>query len=270
MASKTIIQLSDLHVGLRRKENERTKLLFEHIARSYAGATVMITGDLTDSAETRQLKKTRELLDRLALTNPVLVVPGNHDYAWKGNLLRAKGWENWIMYLGSPLGWGRAEVPWMTVDYEPKGIDGLGVWKDRSCVYFGVDSGDPADRQISARGYISEKLAKALKDSLLKYTGKTRIVFLHHHPFTEGFFTRLHGSRRLLSSLNNNCELLLFGHNHEYGMWSDKHGVPKIVASQKSTDTVSGNCMMITIMDIRGAGSSKAVIRHRIEVVPAD
>ncbi len=58
-------------------------------------------------------------------------------------------------------------------------------------MYFGIDSGDPLDKQISARGYISKKLASDLKESLENYAGKTRIAFLHHYPFTEGFFIKL-------------------------------------------------------------------------------
>jgi len=143
----------------------------------------------------------------------------------------------------------------------------LGVWKDGPCVYFGIDSGDPKDKQISARGYISKKLADALKESLEKYAGKTRIAFLHHHPFTEGFFTKLYGSTRLLDSLKDNCELLLFGHHHEYGMWWTKRGIPLIVSSHKSTDTMSGDCLMITVIDIENVGTPDVLFRHRIEVV---
>lgn len=203
----------------------------------------------------------------LKKSNPILAVPGNHDYAWKGNILHDDGWENWVKYLGSPLGSGRDEVPWMGIGYEPKGVDGLGVWKDGSCVYFGIDSGDPKDKQISARGYISKKLANALKESLEKYAEKTRIAFLHHHPFTEGFFTKLYGSKRLLDALKDNCELLLFGHHHEYGMWWIERGIPLIVSSHKSTDTISGDCLMITVIDIENVGTPNVLFRHRIEVV---
>ena len=267
MARRTLIHLSDLHIGLRSKESARTKMIFDKIAKSFPGIPIIITGDLTDSATKSQLKKTREFLNQLVLSNPILVVPGNHDYAWKGNILRDDGWENWVRYLGSPLGWGKDEVSWMGIDYEPKGVDGLGVWKDGPCVYFGIDSGDPKDKQISARGYISKKLADALKESLKKYAKKTRIAFLHHHPFTQGFFTKLYGSKRLLDSLKGNCELLLFGHHHEYGMWWTKRGVPLIVSSHKSTDTISGDCLMITVIDIENVGTPDVLFRHRIEVV---
>jgi len=240
------------------------------IAESFPKVPILITGDLTDSATEGQLNKTRELLDELALTNPILAVPGNHDYAWKGNILRDDGWENWVKYLGSPLGWDKEQVHWMGIDHEPEGVDGLGIWKDGPFVYFGIDSGDPDDKKVSARGYISKKLATALKESLEKYDGKTRIAFLHHHPFTDGFFSRLFtgldGSRRLMNALNGNCEILLFGHEHEYGIWWKKRGVPLIVSSHKSTDPF-GDCLTITIIDIADPGTPNVSFRHRLEMI---
>jgi predicted phosphodiesterase len=267
MAKRTIIHLSDLHIGLRPKESRRTRMVINYVAENFPGVPLLFTGDLTDSASKSQFRGTRELLDELALTNPILTVPGNHDYAWKGNILRPDGWENWVRYLGSPLGWGRPEVPWMGEDHEPVGVDGLGVWKDGPLVYFGIDSGDPEDKQISARGYISQKLATGLRESLENYKGKTRIAFLHHHPFTEGFFIKLHGSRRLLNAVKDNCELLLFGHEHAYGIWWASRGVPLIVSSHKSTDAVSGDSLMVTIIEIENAGRPNVSFRHRLEVL---
>lgn len=146
-------------------------------------------------------------------------------------------------------------------------VDGLGVWPDKNCVYFGIDSGDPKDKQRSARGYISPNLAKALKTSLQKNAGATRIAILHHHPFQKGFFTKLYGSDRLMDALNGNCELLLFGHHHEYGMWRNEKGIPFIVSSHKSTDAISGDCLMITIIDINNVGTPNVSFSHRIEVL---
>lgn len=267
MAKEILIHLSDLHIGLRKEESKRTQMIFDKIANSFPGIPVIITGDLTDSASEKQFKETRKLLDPLAQTNPILAVPGNHDYAWKGNLLRDDGWINWVKYLGSPIGWGKNEVPWMEMGHEPVGIDGLGVWTNESYAYFGIDSGDPKDKQITARGYISEKLAGALQESLNKYANKTRIAILHHHPFTEGFFTKLKGSELLLVALKDRCELLLFGHEHEYGVWWGKRGVPLIVSSHKSTDSMSGDCLVITVIEIENPGTPTVSFRHRLEVV---
>ena len=267
MANRTIILLSDFHIGLRPLESKRTRAIFGKIAGTYPGAPVLITGDLTDSATVTQFRTTRGLLDDLAKTNPILTVPGNHDYAWKGNILRDNGWKNWVKHLGTPLGWGRNPAHWMGVNHEPVGIDGLGVWKQGACVYFGIDSGDPLDKQISARGYISQTLADALNQSLKKYAGKTRIAFLHHHPFNDKFLTKLKGDKRLMTAIKKDCELLLFGHEHEYGIWWKQKGPELTISSHKSTDALSGDCMVMTIIDIFKTGTQDVTFKHRLEII---
>lgn len=262
----TMIHISDLHIGRGKEEGERAKLIFRLIAASFPRIPVIVTGDIVNSALEEEFIEARSLFDTLAKTNPVLAVPGNHDYAWKGNVLLSDGWKNWVKYLGSPLGWNRPDTKWLEVNGTTK-TDGLGIWEDGSCVYFGIDSGDPKDERISARGFISETLAKALHESLTKYAGKTRIALLHHHPFDDGFFTRLYGADMLLEALKNNCELLLFGHEHNYGIWWGKREIPLIVASHKSTEAISGDCLMVTFIDIENPGTANTKFRHRLEVL---
>lgn len=211
------------------------------------------------------------MLDELARSNPILVVPGNHDYAWKGNILNPGAWENWVHYLGSPLGWDRpCPEYWMDGAEVPRGVEGLGVWKDGPIVYFGIDSGDPDDKQITARGYISKKMAGAVKEALALHQGKTRVAFLHHHPFAGGLrhiFTALKGSGPLMEALRDNCELLLFGHEHEYGLWQNTQGIKLIVSSHKTSEAISGDCCAITLIDIENAGTNKVMLSHRLEIV---
>lgn len=271
MAKKQLIHLSDLHIGLRKKESDLTRLVIKRVSASYPGVPVIITGDLTDSATKRQFKAARTILDDLAKTNPILAVPGNHDYAWKGNFLNPNGWKNWVQHFGSPLGWNRRPLThWMEKNQTPGNVEGLGVWEDGPIVYFGIDSGDPKDKQVSARGYISKSLANALKNLLASHRGKTRIAFLHHHPFTGGLahiFTALRGSKRLMDAVRNNCELLLFGHEHEYGLWRNRDGIPLIVSSHKTSEGISGDCCAITVIEINHAGTNAVSFGHRIEMV---
>ena len=267
MAKYTLIHLSDLHIGNTEKELKNTNQIVKSIGTAYGGVPVLITGDLAHSATKGQFKKMRGILNELAKTNPILAVPGNHDYSWYGISWRPSGWKNWVKYLGSPLGWGAGEYPWMGVDYEPVGIDGLGVFPHKSCVYFGVDSGDPKGKVACARGLISSKLANALNSSLKQYEGKARIVFLHHHPFEHELLTALKGYKKLLNAVKNNCELLLFGHEHKYGIWWDHKGVPLIVSSHKSSLAMSGKSLMGTIIEIDGAGTPNVSFRHRLEIL---
>jgi 3',5'-cyclic AMP phosphodiesterase CpdA len=267
MAKYTLIHLSDLHIGRSEKEFKHTNQIVKSIGTSYKGIPVIITGDLTDSATKGQFKTMRSILDKLAQSNPVLAVPGNHDYKWLGIAWNSDGWKNWVKYLGSPLGWGGNEYYWMGKDKEPQGIEGLGILKHKSCVYFGVDSGDPKGKEFCARGLISTKLAGALNASLKKYKGNTRIVLLHHHPFEHELLTALHGYRKLLRAVKNNCELLLFGHEHKYGIWWNHKGVPLIVSSHKSSLAMSGKCLMGTIIEMNKVETPNVSFSHRLEIL---
>jgi 3',5'-cyclic AMP phosphodiesterase CpdA len=268
MESQKIIHLSDLHIGLSQKESIRTHMIFESIAKKYEGIPVLITGDIVDSATVDQFIEARKLAVKLSKTNPILMVPGNHDYKWKGNLaLDSNAWRNWIRYLGSPLGWNGPKAPWLEIGSQPAKIDGLGVLEDESCVFVGIDSGDPNDRVICARGYVSDRLATALKGVLEEHVGKTRIVMLHHHPFSGGFFTALTGADLLLAAVKNNCELLLFGHDHNYGMWLGRDEVPLVVASHKCTTRMSGDCYMFTVIEMQNPATPNPSLRHWLEVI---
>lgn len=270
MSKKRLIHLSDLHIGLRKKESDLSYLVIKKISAEYPGVPVIITGDLTDSATKSQFKNARAIIDDLVKTNPILAVPGNHDYAWKGNILNPNGWKNWVEHFGTPLGWNLpSPVFWMEKNQTPGNVEGLGAWEDGPIVYFGIDSGDPDDKQVSARGYISRSLAKALKNLLISHSGKTRIAFLHHHPFTGGLrhiFTALKGASLLMKALQGNCELLLFGHEHEYGLWRNFDNIPLIVSSHKTSEAISGNCCAITVIEIENAGTNNVSFSHRLEV----
>jgi len=97
-----------------------------------------------------------------------------------------------------------------------------------------------------------------------KYEGKTRIVFLHHHPFDDVYFTALKGHRKLLKAVKNNCELLLFGHEHKYGIWWNYKGVPLIVSSHKSSLPMSGACLMGTVIEIENVGTPQVSFHHKL------
>ena len=82
MAKYTLIHLSDLHIGNSEKELNNSNQIVKSIGTSYKGVPVLITGDLAHSATKGQFKTMRSILNELAKTNPILAVPGNHDYAW--------------------------------------------------------------------------------------------------------------------------------------------------------------------------------------------
>jgi predicted phosphodiesterase len=229
---------------------------------------VLITGDITNSGTKKQLRTTRDLLEGLAVTNPVLAVPGNHDYAWVGTFFQEGTWDNWIKELGSPLGWGAPAKPWMYKHSGDGEWEGLGVWEDDWIVYFGIDSGDPDNEVHTARGYISEGLARTLKRKLREHRGKVRVALLHHHPFTGGYFTKLKGADHLMSAIKNNCEVLLFGHHHHYGIWWNERGTVLTVASHKSTSPLIDDYPAMSLVDLDVESGGVVRFGQRIETIP--
>src|SRR5450759_3359106 len=71
---RTLIHLSDLHFG--RVDEAIIQPLIERI-NTIEPDLVVVSGDLTQRARTKQFKQARRFLD--ALPQPQIVVPGNHD-----------------------------------------------------------------------------------------------------------------------------------------------------------------------------------------------
>ena len=267
MASQSIIHLSDLHIGESQKESVHVEKIVETIKTDLPGLPVLITGDITNSADEHEFQEAQYWMERLAETNPVFMVPGNHDYCWWGNFFQNDAWKLWLKYLGKPLGVENDSGPWLEKDSAPFGIDGLGVRKYKDLVIVGVDSGDPENKVPCAKGFISPKMEQGLNKTLIENEGSIRVVFLHHHPFSSGLFTELVGSERLLKAVRNNCELLLFGHEHYYGVWRSFNGIPLTVASHKTTSGVLGPCLGVTLIDIDNIGQKTRSMQHRLYVV---
>lgn len=267
MASQSIIHLSDLHIGESQKETVHVEKVVKTIKNYFPGLPVLITGDITNSAEEHEFLEAEHWINLLAEKNPVLMVPGNHDYCWWGNFFQKRAWNLWRKHLGKPRGLGNDSEPWLEEDSEPKGIDGLGIRRYNGLVFIGVDSGDPKNKVPCARGFISPKMAKGIAKTLVENEGSTRVVFLHHHPFSSGLFTELDGSELLIESVKKNCELLLFGHEHYYGVWRNFNEIPLTVASHKTTSGLLGPCLAITLIDIDGIGQRNVSLQHRLHVV---
>lgn len=268
MTTERFIHLSDLHIRDRGQEFQRAVRVFDAIGKSYPKVPVLITGDIVDSGKTDQMDCAKVLIARLAATNPTLVVPGNHDYAWKGLVCDDDAWKGWVARLGAPLGWDRPAKPWLTGDFSG-GVDGLGVWEDGEAVFFGVDSGDPTDQVKTAKGFISAKLADGLKAALAdaRHRGKCRVVMLHHHPFDDGAFMKLEGAELFLAAVRGSCEAVLFGHDHHLGVWRRRDDVPIMVASHKTTDALVEHHLMINVIEASRTAAGAWSFWHRLELV---
>jgi xanthine/CO dehydrogenase XdhC/CoxF family maturation factor len=131
-----------------------------------------------------------------------------------------------------------------------------------------VDSGDPGDQVQTAKGYVSEGLARGLRTALTdaRHQGKCRVVMLHHHPFDDGAFMKLVGADLFLEAVRDNCEIVLFGHDHHLGVWRNREHVPLMVASHKTTDTVFEHHLMINVIEASRSDAGAWSFWHRLEL----
>jgi len=238
-----LIHLSDIHIGRSRNETTRCKKIVAHIAKYHQGVPVVITGDITDSGTSAQMRSAMNILDRLNETNTVCIVPGNHDFACKGNIAISDSPARWEKYLG------RYDVNChLCYDHD-------------DFVIIGVNSGDPTDEVMSARGYVDEEQIDYLTDLLHRFKAYTKkVVCFHHHLFTRGFFTRLEGAKLLTDALSGNCDIVLFGHDHHCGVWRNYKDIPLIVASHRSTEPISGDCLAIGMINCE-------TFQYRLELI---
>lgn len=88
-----------------------------------------------------------------------------------------------------------------------------------------------------ARGHVGYtqlmELARILE--LAQAEGKRIIVAVHHHPWQHNSTLVMDDWRALLSTLSARCDLILFGHDHTAGAWSDVYGIRRAYASDATT-----------------------------------
>ena len=105
----TIIHLSDLHIHGKasKPDNQNAVCLVDYLLAKYGHMAkretfVVLTGDLVDDAALKQYRNLkRVVLDRLGARFTLLAAPGNHDYAWKGNIFTPKGPKRFKAYVDS-------------------------------------------------------------------------------------------------------------------------------------------------------------------------
>jgi len=283
------IHISDLHFGQSDDIDDYNVKIFKYIKKNYPGIPVLITGDVTEDGDEIQYMEAKKRLKKLSRTNPILAVPGNHDYNHFGNIKNPVSDGYWKKYFGPPMGWkGKRLKNWLLAPCKDKKIkfdgDGLGVWvrEDDGYAIFGIDSGDPKDYVHTARGWVSEGLRLCLKKELDKHKDLVRIVMLHHHPFMVGPFMSLDGAKELMDALRGSCDLLLFGHKHKYQFYRqdmhDEYGIPLIIACNKSPEVILlkksgiiprwpfGKYLVIQLIQIQMEGRKKRIHHSSVQI----
>ena len=188
---RNIIHLSDLHFGRIRKAVMQP--LIEEI-KSYNPDLIIISGDLTMRAKTKEFEETKAFLDQLPY--PKIIVPGNHDIPLYNLFTRFfRALNKFKKYI--------------TEDLFP-------VYQDEEMVVYGLNS---ARSKLIMKGEVDlEQIARicAELDKLPEHLIK--IIVTHHHfdlPFSRKNMFLIKKSKIAMEMLLlSKVDLFMAGHVH--------------------------------------------------------
>jgi 3',5'-cyclic AMP phosphodiesterase CpdA len=188
---RTLVHLSDLHFG---RLNAAIIAPLLTTVTQCQPHVVVVSGDLTQRARTREFLAARAFLD--ALPPPQIVVPGNHDVPL---------YNLWARFVGRLDKYQRYITPDLTPFYADEEIAIAGLNTARSSVF----KGGRINRQQLAR--LRQRL-RTVAPGLVK-------IIVTHHPFDvpAGFHERaVVGRARLAIETLAACgvDVLLAGHVH--------------------------------------------------------
>lgn len=221
----SLTHLSDLHIQrVGDDAYEHTKALGRHIIENTPkDEVVVITGDVVDHGTYEEYRAALGALAELESHRNVMVCPGNHDYRLLGTFY-SEGAAARFRAFRRDLTGAEHGYPYVGGNNETFRV----IMLD-SC----AATNDMTSMAMGEIGYHQrEKLAKHLELDTKPFT----VVALHHHPWDRGFGLQLQDSDEFLALLAERCDVLLFGHKHEWGAWSNVWGVHKLFASGKVTD----------------------------------
>ena len=234
-----LLHLSDLHFGKYYLPDAGTALLAQ--AALLAPDAIVISGDFTQRAKSKEFSAARVFLDQLPNV-PRVVVPGNHDVP----LYRV--WERLLQphtlyrrYIGGELNT---------------------VLNIKGAVIVGLDSTDPYRAIKNGRlsrdqlGFCERALASGSANDL-------RIVVLHHHLVPAPTFARtppMAKAKRTLEALTElHVDLVLAGHLHRAYVG---HSLDVYTGEQRDHGIIIVQCGTSTSQRGRGLEREKNSFNH--------
>ncbi|MCR6632081.1 MAG: metallophosphoesterase [Magnetospirillum sp.] len=182
-----VAHISDLHFG--RTDTTVVEALLGDLARQRPDL-VIVSGDLTQRARTRQFAEARDFLDRLPA--PALVVPGNHD----------------IAPLYRPL--NRLFRPRAKFERHLPGHADWPLWHDDKLVAVGLDSTRPLRWKS---GKLRSRHLERVEEVLAAAPASAcKVAFLHHPPRTA------QAGHPYDALAERGIDLILTGHAHRAHM----------------------------------------------------
>ena len=188
---RTLVHLSDLHFG------RIDYAIIEPLIAAVWGIkpdVVVVSGDLTQRARSRQFKEARKFLD--SLPQPQVVVPGNHDVPMHNVFAR---------FL-RPLDKYRRYI---TDDLEP-------FYGDEEIAILGINTA----RSLTIKyGRVNERQIAKMHETFCAFADEVTKIIVTHHPFDlpEGHDEdELVGRARMAMEALASCgaDVLLAGHLH--------------------------------------------------------
>ncbi|KJS00530.1 MAG: restriction endonuclease EcoEI subunit S [Desulfobulbaceae bacterium BRH_c16a] len=154
-----LAHISDLHFG---REYPRLIAGLLQSLEEINPQLIVVTGDITQRARSREFQEAREFLERLSW--PLLVISGNHDIPAHNIVERfLDPWRKWRRYFGYPL--------------EP-------VRRDKDSIVIGVNTARRSGSHFDwSRGSIGSSQVDTIAGYLAEEKGDRLRVIAAHHPF---------------------------------------------------------------------------------------
>ena len=248
-----VIHFSDLHIGESKNLEECKNLekIREYLISFYQNSKnkpyIIISGDLVHHGEEKEYQKVVELLQPLVDQKfKLLISPGNHDLGRGGSVksylaVQEECANRYVKYIHKKLLKFPLDSQGEVLKYDDvfplkteilQGNDKL--------LLIGLNSMEKIYHKPLrfATGKIPKKdlktLAHILEDS--NYKSHKKIVYLHHHLFSNRAFMVLKKRKKVRQFLNKNrVDLVLFGHLHKECDCKSGSYLTKYLASGKTT-----------------------------------
>lgn len=272
------LQLTDLHVkGTASKEYVSLMRIVDHILNHYSPAThpvILVTGDFVHHGKKTEYQNANAQLSKLVNAGyRLLACPGNHDFGQgtPGNYNHYQNTSRELYFTQvhntllsenlAPDVWAGGNTPFpQTYTLNSNG---------KNYLFIGLDTmhGVLPDPSPLATGKVDDAQFNRL-DALLSdgaYANHVKIVYMHHHLFSDRLTMYLQGRDALQSLLDlRSVDLVCFGHLHRFGMWNNLGNIKLAVCGDKMTDTMeemekkhlayhefvidaAGNCSLINV-----------------------
>lgn len=249
----TLVHLSDTHFG-RDVDLEQINAL-EALVPTLKPTAIIISGDLTQRGRHGEFQRALAFVERLRLTAPVHVIPGNHDVAW---------WETPFGILGTDR---------LTVKYRRYFGEDLaptlelpGLLIASALTSHGVAFGSMTWkfwRDPAVKGHLPRAEAARVAARLKASAAAFKVVVLHHNVVRGQISRRMglaHWQRAADALVSTGADLVLCGHDHQEGA-AALGGMAIATAGTHTGRTRGHRPSAFNVIDVDGPS---ILIRHQI------